>query len=62
MGLILITGVGMAAGWLYPMGYMLNSKKIPIRECNAVVKTITEFFGEMCLPGALSSFYNPFGM
>ncbi|XP_021352485.1 melanotransferrin-like isoform X1 [Mizuhopecten yessoensis] len=54
-------GIGMGAGWVYPMGLMLEANMIPIQECNAVVKSVTNFFGDMCLPGALSSFYNPFG-
>lgn len=32
-----------------------------VTECNAIVKTATDFFKSMCLPGALTSFYNPFG-
>ncbi|KAJ8317042.1 hypothetical protein KUTeg_004946 [Tegillarca granosa] len=56
-----VLGIGTAAGWLYPIGTLLTQTKIPISECNAVVKSVTQFFSRMCLPGALNSFYNPFG-
>lgn len=56
-----IPGIGSGAGWVYPISYMLQTKKITVSQCNAVVKTVTEFFSQMCLPGALNSFYNPFG-
>lgn len=56
-----IPGIGSGAGWVYPISYMLQTKKITVTQCNAVVKTVTEFFSQMCLPGALNSFYNPFG-
>lgn len=54
-------GIGTAAGWLYPISKMLANGDIQVKECNAVVKAVTEFFNNMCLPGALTSFYNPFG-
>ncbi|KAK3593059.1 hypothetical protein CHS0354_007848 [Potamilus streckersoni] len=54
-------GIGTGAGWVYPVAFLLQNQLITVYECNAVVKTVTEFFGPMCLPGALTSFYNPFG-
>ncbi|VDI36666.1 melanotransferrin-like [Mytilus edulis] len=54
-------GIGTAAGWLYPISVMLQNGDIKVTECNAVVKAVTDFFHNMCLPGALTSFYNPFG-
>ena len=56
-----ILGIGTGAGWVYPISFMLQTKSIQVTECNAVVKTVTDFFNQMCLPGALNSFYNPFG-
>lgn len=56
-----IPGIGTGAGWVYPISFMLQTKMIQVEECNAVVKTVTNFFNQMCLPGALNSFYNPFG-
>lgn len=56
-----ISGIGMAAGWMYPVAEMLKKNITQVSECNAVVKSVTDFFSEMCLPGALTSFYNPFG-
>eukprot|EP00105_Crassostrea_gigas_P041196 XP_019925344.1 PREDICTED: serotransferrin-like isoform X2 [Crassostrea gigas] len=58
-------GVGTAAGWLYPIGEFVKKNGqtniMQVTECNAIVKTATNFFKSMCLPGALTSFYNPFG-
>jgi len=51
----------MGAGWVHPISYMLRTDLIQVSECNAVVKTVTNFFRQMCLPGALNSFYNQFG-
>jgi hypothetical protein len=62
---VLILGVGTAAGWLYPIGTFVEKNGrtsiMQVTECNAIVKTATNFFKSMCLPGALTSFYNPFG-
>ncbi|KAK6177967.1 hypothetical protein SNE40_012821 [Patella caerulea] len=58
---ICFPGIGTSAGWLYPISILLDENIIPVTECNAVVKSVTSFFGQLCLPGALSSFYNPFG-
>ncbi|XP_064601903.1 melanotransferrin-like [Liolophura sinensis] len=55
------TGIGRSAGWVYPMGKLINRGIIQTNECNAAVKSVSNFFGKMCLPGALNSFYNPFG-
>ena len=56
-------GIGTAAGWRYPIGTLMDRdfNVINVKECNAVVKTVSDYFGNMCLPGALTSFYNPFG-
>lgn len=54
-------GIGTSAGWLYPMSKLIRDGFISIFECNAIVKAVTTFFKEICLPGALTSFYNPFG-
>ncbi|KAH3788478.1 hypothetical protein DPMN_166622 [Dreissena polymorpha] len=54
-------GIGTGAGWVYPIASMLKTRMIEVFECNAIVKTVTNFFNQMCLPGALNSFYNQFG-
>jgi hypothetical protein len=48
-----VTGIGTAAGWLYPISVMLANNDIKVTECNAVVEAVTDFFNNMCLPGAL---------
>ncbi|KAL8576233.1 hypothetical protein ACOMHN_006156 [Nucella lapillus] len=53
--------IGTSAGWLYPVSKLIKEGFITIFECNAIVKAVSTFFREMCLPGALTSFYNPFG-
>lgn len=59
---IFFQGIGTGAGWVYPISFLLQTKMMQVSECNAVVKTVTDFFSQLCLPGALNSFYNPFGM
>ena len=57
----LSVGIGTSAGWLYPISKLIAQRYITISECNAIVKAVTTFFREICLPGALTSFYNPYG-
>ncbi|XP_052772422.1 melanotransferrin-like [Mya arenaria] len=54
-------GIGTGAGWVYPISFMLKANMMEVTECNAIVKTVTNFYQQMCLPGALNSFYNQFG-
>ena len=58
---IVLTGIGTSAGWLYPVSKLIREGFISIFECNAIVKAVSAFFKDICLPGALTSFYNPFG-
>ena len=58
---IFTPGIGMAAGWVYPVGRLLEMGKIQVQECNAIVKAVVGHLKQTCLPGAVSSFYNPFG-
>ena len=60
--IFIIPGIGTSAGWLYPVSKLIREGYITILECNAIVKAVSSFFKEVCLPGALTSFYNPFGM
>ncbi|XP_025096209.1 melanotransferrin-like [Pomacea canaliculata] len=53
--------IGTSAGWLYPISRLIRDQFIVVEECNAIVKAASTFFKQMCLPGALTSFYNPFG-
>jgi len=54
-------GIGMSAGWVHPIGSLLRSNRINIVKCNAIVNAVSTTFQSMCLPGAVNSFYNPFG-
>lgn len=55
------TGVGRAAGWVYPISTLMEMEIMPIEECNVPVKSAAAFFGDMCAPGGLARYYNPFG-
>jgi len=55
------TGVGRAAGWVYPVSNLMQMEKMPIEQCNVPVKSAAAYFGDMCAPGGLARFYNPFG-
>jgi melanoma-associated antigen p97 len=53
--------IGMSAGWVFPIGQLLRKNYITVDQCNAIVKSVAGFFKGLCLPGSLTSFYNPFG-
>ena len=55
------TGVGRAAGWVYPVAELISKDIMSIEECNVPVKSADAFFESMCAPGGLARFYNPFG-
>jgi len=55
------TGVGTAAGWVYPVSQLITDGKMPIVQCNVPVKSAAGYFGNMCAPNALTKYYNPFG-
>lgn len=54
-------GIGMGAGWIYPISTLIEKNLLKIVECNAIVKTVSAFFSKMCLPGGLTAFYNQLG-
>ena len=54
-------GVGRAAGWVHPIGILIEMELMPIVECNVPVKSAADFFGKMCAPDGLARYYNPFG-
>ncbi|KAH9500931.1 hypothetical protein Btru_069230 [Bulinus truncatus] len=58
---VCFSSIGMAAGWIFPIGRLLKDNLVQIMECNAIVKAVSSAFGQMCLPGSLTSFYNPYG-
>ena len=55
------TGVGRAAGWVYPISVLIEDEHMDIVECNVPVKSAASYFGDMCAPNALTRYYNPFG-
>lgn len=55
------SGVGQAAGWIYPISTLIEKQLMDIVECNVPVKSANAFFGGLCAPDALQRYYNPFG-
>lgn len=51
------TGINTAAGWVYPMAYLLSNGWIRPYGCNSV-RAAAEYFTKSCVPGALSTEYN----
>ncbi|KAK2580797.1 hypothetical protein KPH14_011531 [Odynerus spinipes] len=51
------TGINTAAGWVYPLAYLLSNRWIRGYGCDSV-RAAAEYFTKSCVPGALSSEYN----
>ncbi|XP_019887469.2 melanotransferrin [Ooceraea biroi] len=51
------TGINMAAGWVYPLAYLISNKWIRGYGCDSV-RAAAEYFTKSCVPGALSTEYN----
>lgn len=50
-------GINMAAGWVYPLAYLLSNSWIRGYGCDSV-RAAAEYFTKSCVPGALSPEYN----
>ncbi|XP_018392725.1 PREDICTED: melanotransferrin [Cyphomyrmex costatus] len=51
------TGINTAAGWVYPLAYLISNKWIRGYGCDSV-RAAAEYFSKSCVPGALSTEYN----
>ncbi|OAD60207.1 Melanotransferrin [Eufriesea mexicana] len=51
------TGINTAAGWVYPMAYLISNTWIRGYGCDSV-RAAAEYFTKSCVPGALSTEYN----
>lgn len=51
------TGINTAAGWIYPLAYLISNKWIRGYGCDSV-RAAAEYFSKSCVPGALSTEYN----
>uniref|UniRef100_T1GTP7 Transferrin-like domain-containing protein n=1 Tax=Megaselia scalaris TaxID=36166 RepID=T1GTP7_MEGSC len=51
------TGINTAAGWTYPMAYLISNGWIRPYGCDSI-RAAAEYFTKSCLPGALSNEYN----
>ncbi|KAM3960674.1 transferrin 2 [Aphomia sociella] len=50
------TGIGMAAGWVYPLAYLISNGWIRPYGCDGT-HAAAEYFSKSCAPGALSAEY-----
>lgn len=50
-------GINTAAGWVYPMAYLISNGWIRPYGCDSV-RAAAEYFSKSCIPGALSNEYN----
>ncbi|CAH0721117.1 unnamed protein product, partial [Brenthis ino] len=50
------TGIGMAAGWIYPLAYLISNGWIRSYGCDGA-HAAAQYFSKACAPGALSSEY-----
>lgn len=55
------SGVGNLAGWVMPIAKLMSKGEMNIADCNNHVKSVSEFFGDSCAVGALTTQYNPLG-
>ncbi|XP_012269502.2 melanotransferrin [Athalia rosae] len=51
------TGINTAAGWVYPLAYLISNGWIRGYGCDSV-RAAAEYFTKSCVPGALSTEYN----
>ncbi|XP_070154715.1 transferrin 2 [Polyergus mexicanus] len=51
------TGINTAAGWIYPLAYLISNNWIRGYGCDSV-RAAAEYFTKSCVPGALSTEYN----
>ncbi|KAK9296260.1 hypothetical protein QLX08_009683 [Tetragonisca angustula] len=51
------TGINTAAGWVYPLAYLISNTWIRGYGCDSV-HAAAEYFSKSCVPGALSTEYN----
>ncbi|XP_034181211.1 transferrin 2 [Osmia lignaria lignaria] len=51
------TGINTAAGWVYPLAYLISNTWIRGYGCDSV-RAAAEYFSKSCVPGALSTEYN----
>lgn len=51
------SGINTAAGWVYPMAYLISNGWIRPYGCDSV-RAAAEYFTKACVPGAISNEYN----
>lgn len=51
------SGINTAAGWVYPMAYLISNGWIRPYGCDSI-RAAAEYFTKSCVPGAISTEYN----
>uniref|UniRef100_A0A7G3B3U2 Putative transferrin 2 n=1 Tax=Lutzomyia longipalpis TaxID=7200 RepID=A0A7G3B3U2_LUTLO len=51
------SGINTAAGWVYPLAYLISNGWIRPYGCDSI-RAAAEYFSKSCVPGALSAEYN----
>lgn len=51
------SGINTAAGWIYPMAYLISNGWIRPYGCDSI-RAAAEYFTKSCVPGAISNEYN----
>ncbi|CAG2158032.1 unnamed protein product [Oppiella nova] len=55
------TGVGHMSGWVIPISRLLDEELLDIRDCNNMIRSAANFFGDSCAPNSLIDKNNPIG-
>ena len=55
------TGVGHMSGWVIPMARLIDEDLLEIHDCNNMIRSAANFFGDSCAPNSLIDKNNPIG-
>ena len=55
------TGVGHMSGWVIPLARLLDEQLLEIQDCNNMIRSAANFFGDSCAPNSLIDKNNPIG-
>ncbi|XP_071485695.1 melanotransferrin-like [Diadema antillarum] len=55
------TGVRRTAGWVVPVGFLLDKGYMDPVDCGDDINAVAQFFNKSCAPGAFTASKNPYG-